>query len=107
MLDKKRTVKQWVAHLEMPDEPLTLQEFMALSLLHIRENTRQSREATEHVEGMLGAIDNFTNELANRSGIEYASSAAVRAALDAKRDEDRRRLRPGASHDLADQHQEP
>lgn len=104
MLDKKRTVRQWVAYLEMPDQQLTLQEFMALSLLHIRENTRQAREATEHVEGMLGAIDQFASEVAQRSGIAYAASAEVRAALDKRRDVLRQQL--GSGHDALE-HAEP
>lgn len=106
MLDKKRTVRQWVAHLEMPDEPLTLQEFIALSLLHIRENTRQSREATEHVEGMLGALDLFAYNVAQRSGIDYAASAEVRAALDRQRIEDRRKLRSGEQNNDTVEHAE-
>lgn len=55
----KRTVKGWVHHLEAPDAQLTLSEFMALCLLHIRENVKDAREGTQHLEGMVGTLDTF------------------------------------------------
>lgn len=78
------------------NEDLTMNEGMFLCLLNIMNHTytqakqgEQTMQAAQHTEGMLGAIDQFASDLAERSGIPYASSGAVRAALDAKRDADR------------------
>jgi len=90
---EKRTVEQWVHHLTGPRVTLTLSELMALMLVHIRDNMIVSREAAEHTEGMLGALDVFAAGLAERSGMPYASSGDIRAALDRERDQ-RRRMRP-------------
>lgn len=56
---ERRTIAQWVHHLETPDAELTITEFMALCLLHIRENVKDSRLGTQHLEGMVGTIDEF------------------------------------------------
>ena len=73
-------------------EQLSLSESMLLCLhniqnhLHeIRLDGREQRAATEHMEGMVGAID----EMFSRHDPYYAGDGAVRAALDAKRDADR------------------
>ena len=89
-------MKQWVHHLTAPDAELTLSELMALCLLSIRDDTLLDREAAEHTEGMLGAIDVFAAGLAERSGLPYAGSAEVRAALDRARDRARRDALTGA-----------
>jgi hypothetical protein len=72
---ERRTVKGWVHYLEAPGAQLTLSEFMALCLLHIRENVKDSREGTQHLEGMVGTLDEFLAtssphyaRLANRGG---------------------------------------
>ena len=93
---ERRTVTQWVHHLTAPDAELTLSELMALCLMTIRDNGLLAREAAEHTEGMLGALDVFAAGLAERSGLPYASSSEVRAALDARRDETRRAALRGA-----------
>jgi hypothetical protein len=56
---ERRTIAQWVRYLEAPDAQLTITEFMALSLLHIRENVKDARLGTEHLEGMLGTLDEW------------------------------------------------
>jgi hypothetical protein len=99
MTDERRTVAGWVHHLTAPDAQLTLDELNALSLLHIRDNALEMRRAAEHTEGMLGALDVFAEDLSRRMGLPYASSAGVRAALDQKRDEDRRQAALGAASD--------
>ena len=86
---ERKTLAGWVHHLEAPDARLTLEEFNALTLLHIRENVLRGRMAAEHSEGMLGAIDQFAAGLAERSGMPYAASGDVRAALDTRRDKQR------------------
>lgn len=73
---ERRTVKGWVHHLEAPDAQLTLSEFMALCLLHIRENVKDAREGTQHLEGMVGTLDEF---LAGSSA-PYRALADRRAA---------------------------
>jgi hypothetical protein len=55
----KRTVAQWAHYLEAPGVELTLSEFMALCLMHIRENVKDARLGTEHLEGMVGSLDEF------------------------------------------------
>lgn len=54
---ERRTVAGWAHYLETPDAELTIAEFMALCLLHIRENVKDARLGTEHLEGMLGTFD--------------------------------------------------
>ena len=88
--DTRRTIKRWLYHLEAPDAELTLDELAVLSLLHIRENTLQARQATEHTEGMVGAMDDLLARWTAGSGLPYAGSATVRAALDEQRDTQRR-----------------
>jgi hypothetical protein len=61
-LTDKRTARGWVHYLEAPDAQLTLSEFMALCLAHIRENVKDSREGTQHLEGMLGSFDEMMAE---------------------------------------------
>ena len=86
----RRTIRRWLHELEAPDAELTLDELVALSLLHIRENTLQARQATEHTEGMVGAMDELLARWTAAQGIPYAGSTTVRAALDANRDTQRR-----------------
>jgi hypothetical protein len=79
---EKRTIAGWCHYLNGPDAEFTLSEFMAKCLLDIRDNAVLSRLAGEHVEGMLGAID----DMCSRMDEHYARDGAVRAALDAARD---------------------
>lgn len=83
------------------DGKLSQSDAMLLCLLDIRNFTltqaqqgHETMQAAQHTEGMLGAIDQFAAGVAERSGIPYASSGAVREALDAQRDE-RRRIAAG------------
>jgi hypothetical protein len=87
---ERRTVAGWVHHLTAPDAQLSLTELMALMLIHMRDNMLMSREAAEHTEGMLGALDVLASVVAERSGLPYAASGDIRAALDAARDEHRK-----------------
>jgi hypothetical protein len=94
---QRRTLREWMAYLDNTQRELTLTEFMAVMLFNDREYTRllleeirQSRQAAEHTEGMLGALDVFAATVAERSGLPYASSGDVRAALDRARDDARR-----------------
>jgi hypothetical protein len=80
-----RTVAGWCHHLNAPDARLTITELMAKCLVDIRDNMVISRLATEHVEGMLGAID----DMCSRMDREYKGDGQVRAALDAARDTQR------------------
>lgn len=96
MADEKRTHKGWYRALSdkvEKDEPLSITESMLLCLhniqnhlYEIKRETRETREATEHVEGMLGALDNLAATMTQASGIPYASSGAVRQALDEQRE---------------------
>lgn len=70
-----RTVKGWVHYLEAPDAELTLSEFMALCLLHIRENVKDGRLGTQHLEGMVGTLD----EMLAATHPVYQQIAAQRA----------------------------
>jgi len=73
---EKRTVEQWVYELERPGAELTLSELMALTLLHIRENVKDARLGTQHLEGMLGTLD----EMLAATHPVYGALAAKRAA---------------------------
>lgn len=75
MTADRMTVKQWVHHLEAPDAQLTLSEFMALCLVHIRENVKDNRMGTQHIEGMVGTLD----ELLHATSPLYRQLADKRA----------------------------
>jgi len=90
MSDEKRTPQQWTEYLAMESNPVTLDEYVAGCLSRMLGATVAAAQAAEHTEGMLGAIDQLAEQLAANAGIAYASSGAVRAALDARRDELRR-----------------
>lgn len=56
----------WWEYLDDKKRELTLDEFCALMLFHLREyarmlveDTKQNRDALEHVEGILGRADAF------------------------------------------------
>lgn len=96
-MSQKRTLRGWWEYLDDPKRELDLSEFMACMLMHIREYTKiamddghQARQAAEHTEGMLGALDLFAAEVASRSGLPYAASGTVREALDTARDDQRK-----------------
>jgi hypothetical protein len=74
---ERRTVAGWVHYLEAPDAQLTLSEFMALCLLHTRENVKDTRLGTQHLEGMIGTLDAF---LAGTNPTVYGALANARAA---------------------------
>lgn len=59
MTAERRTVRQWEHHLLTPDAQLTLSELMALCLLSIRENVEGGNLGTQHLEGMIGTLDEF------------------------------------------------
>lgn len=88
----RRTMRGWFEHLDDDRRELTLEEFAALMSLHEREyarlaleHLREIRLASEHTEGMLGAIDQLAEGIAVHSGLPYAASSAVRLALHAAR----------------------
>ena len=83
--EERLTIKRWVHRLTEPDAELTLSELMARCLVDIRDNALQGREAAEHTEGMLGAIDDWLSKLAELNGLPYASDSESRAALHAAR----------------------
>jgi hypothetical protein len=82
---QKRTPKSWTHYLADEDNPVTLDEYMAGCLSRILGAVIEGASASRHTEGMIGAIDQFAEGLAQRSGLPYASSGAVREALDARR----------------------
>lgn len=85
-----RTPKQWTEYLALESNPVTLDEYMAGCLSRILGAVSEGAQAAQHTEGMLGAIDQLAEQVAANSGIAYASSGDVRAALDARRNELRR-----------------
>lgn len=65
-MNEKRTLLGWFEYLDTKGRELTLSEFMAVMLMNTREYARltldlvkQQKEATEHVEGMVGTLDDF------------------------------------------------
>lgn len=93
----RRTMRGWFEYLDDPKREMTLSEFMALMVFNQREFARlalveltELRHASEHVEGMLGAIDLLAAHMALQANLPYAASGEVRAALDARRDALRR-----------------
>jgi hypothetical protein len=73
----RHTFAGWVHELQAPDAQLTLTEFMALCLVHIRENGREEREAVQHLEGMLGTMD----DLMDTTNPDYRALGARRRQL--------------------------
>lgn len=59
---ERRSVKGWVHHLTAPDALLTLEELQTLAIIEMRDNVMKGREATEHVEGMIGSLDGWLAE---------------------------------------------
>lgn len=63
-MTEKRTLLGWLEYLDTKGRELTLAEFMAVMVMNSREYSRiamqeahQQREATEHLEGMVGTLD--------------------------------------------------
>lgn len=100
----RRTPRQWVDYLKSEEQPVTLEEFAAGCLSRILGCLVESTQALQHVEGMVGAVD----DLLGKTHPEYASSGGERAALAEQRaqglTERRAALAPheslnGVSHD--------
>lgn len=100
-MDEKRTPAQWTEYLALESNPVTLDEYMAGCLSRILGAVTEGALAAQHTEGMVGAIDQLAAGLAERSGLPYASSGEVRAALDRTRDERRRLAANGGTPDHA------
>jgi predicted lactoylglutathione lyase len=67
-----RTLVGWFEYLDTKGRELTLSEFMAVMLMNTREYARltlervaDQKDATEHLEGMVGSLDEYmaTNEV--------------------------------------------
>jgi hypothetical protein len=97
MTVEKKTPVQWTEYLSQEHTPVTITEYMAGCLSRMLGAQIEATQAAAHTEGMIGAIDQLAAGLAERSGIPYAASGDVRAALDARRDE-RRRLAASERH---------
>jgi hypothetical protein len=82
---EKKTPAEWREHLARENTPITLEEYMVGILARMYACVLNETEAMQHVEGMVGAID----ESFARHDPEYAGSSTVRAALDVKRHDDR------------------
>jgi hypothetical protein len=89
-MEEKRTPAQWTEYLAMESNPVTIWEYMAGCLSRILGAQVETARAAQHTEGMLGAIDQFAEQIAASAGLPYAASGEVRAALDRSRDEQRR-----------------
>lgn len=85
-MTEKRTPAQWVEYLGQEHQPITLTEFMAGCLARMLGAQIETANATQHTEGILGAMD----EMFSRHDPAYKSDGTVRAALDQRRDEQRK-----------------
>lgn len=68
---------------------VTMQEYVAGCLARSLNIHIRTMEGIEHVEGMLGAMDQLFEAFAQAQGIPYASSKEVREALAFYRDHQR------------------
>ena len=75
--EKKKTPAEWKDYLTRESSPLTLEEYIGGILLRLAYHLMESSQALQHLEGMVGAID----DAVDRSDPEYAGSAVVREAL--------------------------
>lgn len=82
MLDKRMTPKAWTEYLSREEQPVTLAEYQAGCISRILGCMVESMQATQHLEGMVGAMD----DLLGRTNPDYASSGKQRAALAAERE---------------------
>lgn len=76
---RELTVGEFIAPLEAAFEnsrPMTLLEVLVLTLAHTRENVKDARMGTQHLEGMVGTLDEF---LARMNPETYGLLAAKRA----------------------------
>lgn len=69
VVTEKRTLLGWFEYLDLKGRELTLSEFMAVMVMNAREynrvtmeTARQQKEATQHLEGMVGTLDAFLHE---------------------------------------------
>ena len=92
MTAERRTLLGWFEYLDDPKRELSLSEYMALMLFNTREyarvtmeTARGTKDAAEHAESMLGALDHLAAQLAAMNGLPYPSSGEVRKALAAQR----------------------
>lgn len=92
---QNKTLRGWFDYLDDPKREYSETGFMMVMLFNIREYARmtldlvrEQKQATEHIEGMVGAID----DMFSRVDPNYAGDGKVRQALDEQRDE-RRKLR--------------
>ena len=88
-----RTMLGWFEYLDDPKRELTLSEFMAQMLFHVRQHVasgreiaQQQRDAVEHLEGMVGSLDAYLAEADPR----YRQLAEGRGAPSAALPEGRR-----------------
>ena len=102
---QRRTLRGWFEYLDTPGRELTESEFMAVMLFNTREYARltldlvrEQTAATEHLEGMVGALDDMLGQTVPG----YAADGEVRAALDARRDEQRQLSRQQCAKELSD-----
>lgn len=79
--EEKLTPAQWKERLAQENTAITLDEYVAGAIIRMAGSVQESALATRHIEGMLGAID----ESFSRHDEQYAGSATIREALDARR----------------------
>lgn len=87
---EKRTPRQWAEYFGQEEQAITLTEYMAGCLGRLLTLQVAATQAAEHTEGMLGALDQFAEQVAERSGLPYAGSGKIRQLLDEQRDAARR-----------------
>jgi hypothetical protein len=79
---EKRIPEDWKHLLEAESIPMTLDQYMAKVLIHQTGMLLDAMLSLQHLEGMVGAID----DAFDRHDSDYAGSAAFREALDKQRD---------------------
>ena len=92
----------WMEYLDTPKRELTITEFMAMMLFHQRQHAgvqteavKQVRDALEHVEGMVGSIDEYLSSvdpryaaLSTRRGTPSLAAPAPGAAIDRRAEQE-------------------
>ena len=85
---ERRTLREWFAYLDSTEREYTLAEVMAVMVFNQREYTRimleivrELKDASEHSEAVLGALDQLAERIAASSGLPYPSSHAERRAM--------------------------
>jgi hypothetical protein len=93
---ERKSPKEWTELLSLDNRPVTLEEYQAAIASRALGAQFEAAAALKHLEGMVGAIDDF---LAQAYPGLYPGSAKIRKALEAQRSREVQALMEGLPED--------